>query len=44
MLAEVYERKGDKTIAADWYSKSLQYIKRADLRAELEKRIAELKK
>lgn len=44
MLAEVYERKGDKTIAADWYGKSLQYIKRPDLRAELEKRIAELKK
>jgi len=44
MLAEVYERKGDKAIAADWYSKGLQYIKRTDLRAELEKRIAELKK
>lgn len=44
MLAEVYERKGDKAIAADWYAKSLEYIKRPDARAELEKRIAELKK
>jgi tetratricopeptide (TPR) repeat protein len=44
MLAEVYERKGDKTIAAGWYMKSLDYIKRPDARLEIEKRIAELKK
>ena len=43
LLAEVYERKGDKAIAAEWYKKSLEYIKRSDARAEIEKRIAELK-
>ena len=43
LLAEVYERKGDKGIAAEWYKKSLEYIKRSDARAEIEKRIAELK-
>ena len=42
MLAEVFERKGDKTIAASWYRKSLEQIKRPDARAEIEKRIAEL--
>lgn len=44
MLAEVYERKGDKNVAAEWYNKSLQHMKRADIKAEIEKRIAELKK
>lgn len=44
MLAEVYERKGDKKIAADWYKKSLQYIPRPDVRTEIEKRITELTK
>lgn len=44
MMAEVYERKGDKRIAADWYKKSLQYIKRIDARGEIEKRIADLTK
>ena len=44
LLAEVYEQKGDKAVAAEWYSKSLQHIKRADIKAEIEKRIAELKK
>lgn len=44
MLAEVYERKGDKKIAADWYKKSLQYIPRQDVKTEIEKRIAELTK
>lgn len=44
MLAEIYERKGDKAIAAEWYKKSLEYIKRSDARAEIETRIAELKK
>lgn len=43
LLAEVYERKGDKVIAAEWYMKSLEYINRADARAEIEKRITELK-
>jgi tetratricopeptide (TPR) repeat protein len=44
LLAETYERKGDKDVAADWYQKSLLYIKRSDVRMEIEKRIAELKK
>lgn len=44
MLAEVHERKGDKVLAADWYKKSLEYIPRADVRAEIEKRINELSK
>ncbi len=44
LLAETYERKGDKTMAADWYNKSLMYIKRPDARMEIEKRIDELKK
>jgi tetratricopeptide (TPR) repeat protein len=44
MLADVYERNGDKALAAEWYGKSLPHIKRADLKAELEKRIVELKK
>jgi tetratricopeptide (TPR) repeat protein len=44
MLAEVYERNGDKSDAATWYSKSLPHIPRADVRAEVEKRIAELRK
>lgn len=44
MLADVYERTGDKKTAADWYAKSLGHIKRTDVKAEIEKRIAELKK
>jgi tetratricopeptide (TPR) repeat protein len=44
MLAEVYERKADKANAAIWYAKSLPHIPRADVRAEVEKRIAELRK
>ena len=44
MLAETYERKGEKSVAVDWYNKSLMYIKRPDARMEIEKRIEELKK
>lgn len=44
LLAEIFERNGNKTIAADWYTKSLLYINRPDARAEIKKRIAELKK
>ena len=44
LLAETYERKADKDAAAEWYRKSLLYIKRPDARMEIEKRIAELKK
>ncbi len=44
LLAEVYERNGDKKNAADWYQKSLPLIKRKDVSAEVEKRINELRK
>lgn len=44
MLAEVYERNGEKTNAVVWYKKSLNYIRRADARVEIEKRINELSK
>lgn len=44
MLADVYERTGDKKNAVLWYQNCLPYINRADARAEIEKRIAELKK
>jgi tetratricopeptide (TPR) repeat protein len=44
MLAEIYERKGNNAMAADWYKKSLAYINRPDIKAEIEKRIAELSK
>lgn len=44
MLADVHERSNDKKEAADWYRKSLEYIKRADVRADIEKRIEELSK
>jgi len=43
LLAEVNERKGDKAEAIEWYRKSLQYIPRQDVRAEIEKRISNLK-
>ena len=44
MTAEVNERLGKKAIAADWYEKSLRFIKRADMRTDIEKRILELRK
>lgn len=44
MLAEVYERTDKKATAAEWYQKSLQFVKRADAKGEIEKRIAELRK
>lgn len=44
MMADVYERTGDKKNAAVWYQKGLPYINRSDVRAEVEKRIIELKK
>lgn len=44
MLADTYERTGNKAVAANWYQLSLRYITREDARAEIEKRIRELKK
>ncbi len=44
MLADIYERTGDKNNAVLWYQKTLDYIRFPEARAEIEKRIAELKK
>lgn len=42
LLADLYERMGDKTNAIGWYRKSLDHIKRPDYRLEIEKRIEAL--
>lgn len=42
-LADIYEKKGDKKQAINWYSKSLEFIEIPGLRAEVEKRINDLK-
>jgi len=44
MLADVYERTGDNDNAITWYRKSLEFINRADAKAEIEKRIQQLMK
>jgi tetratricopeptide (TPR) repeat protein len=44
MLADLYERTGEKASAAEWYRKSLNYINRADAKTEIEKRIEALRK
>jgi thioredoxin-like negative regulator of GroEL len=44
MLADLYERTGEKANAAEWYRKSLDYINRADAKKEVEKRIEALRK
>ena len=44
LLAEVYERMGDKTNAINWYQKCLPFAKQVNLRIAIEKRISELKK
>jgi tetratricopeptide (TPR) repeat protein len=44
MLADMYERTGEKASAAEWYRKSLNYINRADAKMEIEKRIEALRK
>jgi tetratricopeptide (TPR) repeat protein len=44
MLADVLERTGNKAGAVKWYQESLKQIKRPDVRDEIGKRIAELKK
>lgn len=44
LLAELSEITGDKAGAIKWYKASLEIIKRSDARAEIEKRITELKK
>lgn len=44
ILADVYERTNDREAAIRQYQESLKYVQRADLRTEIEKRIAELRK
>ena len=44
MLADLYDRTGDKTNAVRWYQQSLPFVNRSDVRAEIEKRIGELRK
>ena len=42
LLADVHESLGNKVSAIAWYQKSLLYIKRQDIRNEIEKRIQAL--
>jgi len=44
MLADIYERKNEKQHAIAWYRKSLEYVDRADAKAEIEARILTLEK
>jgi hypothetical protein len=44
LLADLYERNNDKATAIGWYKKSLPFIKRADLKEVIEKRINDLSK
>ena len=44
MLADLYERNNDKATAISWYKKSLPFIKKADLKEVIEKRINDLSK
>jgi tetratricopeptide (TPR) repeat protein len=44
MIAEVYERKADKTNAIKWYSNAMSITNNPDLKKALERRIDELKK
>jgi tetratricopeptide (TPR) repeat protein len=44
VLADLYERKTDKASAIGWYDKAVPLIKNPALKAEVEKRIEELKK
>jgi cytochrome c-type biogenesis protein CcmH/NrfG len=44
LLAEVYERTGDKKNAVSWYQKSLPLVQQAAVKKAIEQRITELKK
>ena len=44
MMAEVYERKADKTNAIKWYANALPLAPNPNMKTALEKRIEELKK
>ena len=43
LLGDIFERNGDKAPAVDHYTKAAALIPRPDIKAELEKRISELK-
>lgn len=43
-LAEVYEQKGDKASAIEWYQKSKTLIQNPEINQEIEARIQQLKK
>jgi Flp pilus assembly protein TadD len=43
LLADTYERKGDKAEAIKWYSRSLPIITIPGLKTEVEKRITQLR-
>ena len=42
LLADIYERTGEKGKAVIWYRKSLLFVKKPEIRAEIEKRIKDL--
>jgi len=44
LLAEVYERTGDKSNAISWYQRCLRGVKQPEARTAIEERIAALKK
>jgi tetratricopeptide (TPR) repeat protein len=44
LLADIYDRTGDKANAVIWYRKSLQLVKQPGARVEIENRIKELSK
>ena len=44
LLADVYERTGDKTAAVKWYEKSLPLVKLPEAKAAIGERIKDLKK
>jgi len=43
LLADLYERTGDKPNAVTWYQKCLPFVKQADVKKAIEKRIEALK-
>jgi tetratricopeptide (TPR) repeat protein len=44
LLADIYERTGEKANAVIWYRKSLPFVKQQEIRAEIGERIRELSK
>jgi len=44
LLGDLFEKKGNKALAITYYSKASAVIKRTDIKAEIDKRISDLKK